>query len=357
LQGSARSGPGVLQIDGRLSRLPARAAAAEGVDEGALQVELRVSGADFEVVNLPEARVLATPDLRCTLAGRGLVVDGTLLIPEARLEPRDLSAAVTPSRDALRVDAQLETPPGWEVRSHVQVSLGERVTFKGYGLSGQLTGALDIADEPGKQPRASGELAVRDGSYAAYGQTLKIEQGRVLYRDSPLDNPGLDVRATRKIETTEVLGGVLAGVRVLGTAQAPSAELYSQPALPQADVLSYLMLGRPLEGASGGEGELLIKAASSLGLKGGTRLAQSIGRHFGLDEVSFTSVEGVDGDREGTALRVGKYLSPRLYLNYSIGMLNAANQWQLRYRMTKHLSVQTETGEATGGDVLYTIER
>jgi len=337
LQSSARSGPGSLQLDGWLTQL--------GSDD--LAAEFHVGGTDFEAVNLPEARVLVTPDLTCKIGPRTAAVTGTVHIPEARIEPRDLSGAVTPSKDVVLVSQGEEPPPGWQVSNRITVSLGDKVQFNGFGLNGRLTGALDVTDLPKRVPLARGELAVKDGLYKAYGQELKIEQGRVLYRDSPLDNPALDVRAVRKT------GDVTAGVRVLGTAQSPIAELYSQPSMPQADMLSYLLLGRPVANASGSEGEMLFKAASSVGLKGGNQLAQSIGNTFGLDEVS---VGGGD-DLDSAALTIGKYLSPRVYVNYSVGLLDAANRFQMRYNLTKHLSVQTETGTATGGDILYTIER
>ena len=342
LRGAARSGPGRIAIEGRLFDRPEDTS---GRDAPA--ADIRLSGTDFEAADLPEAWVLASPDLRFAVRGRTVTIDGSIHVPRARITPRDLSGAVTPSPDVLRVDASAPEPAAaWTVTSRVHLSLGEQVTFKGFGVQGRIAGALDIVDDAGKQPRARGELAIVDGVYSAYGQELKIERGRALYRDSPLDNPGLDVRATRKS------GTVLAGVRVLGTARNPVAELYSQPPLPDADVLSYLVLGRPVASASGGEGELLVKAATSLGLKGGGRLAQTIGSRFGLDEVAVSGSE-----LDSAALTLGKYLSPRLYLSYSIGLLDAVDRLRLRYQLTEHLSVQTEAGAATGGDVLYTIER
>lgn len=343
LRGSARSGPGRIAVEGRLfDQRP------ENVSASATPAaDIRLSGTDFEAADLPEAWVLASPDLRFVVRGRTVAIDGTVHIPQARITPRDLSGAVTPSRDVLRVDVQTPEPAAaWTVTSRVHMSVGEQVTFKGFGVQGRVAGALDIVADADKQPRARGELAIRDGVYSAYGQELKIERGRALYRDSPLDNPGVDVRATRKS------GTVLAGVRVLGTARNPVAELYSQPPLPDADVLSYLLLGRPVASASGGEGELLVKAATSLGLKGGGRLAQTIGSRFGLDEVAVSGNE-----LENAALTLGKYLSPRLYLSYSVGLLDAVDRLRLRYQLTEHLSVQTEAGAATGGDLLYTIER
>lgn len=343
LRGSARSGPGRIAVEGRLLDHPPEDAPATD----ALAADIRLTGTDFEAADLPEAWVLASPDLRFAIRGRVVTVDGSVHIPQAHITPRDVSGAVTPSRDVLRVDAHAPVPAtGWTVASRVRVSLGDQVKFKGFGVQGRLAGALDVVDDAGKQPRARGELAIQDGVYGAYGQELKIERGRARYRDSPLDNPGLDVRATRKS------GSVLAGVRVLGTVHEPVAELYSQPPLPDADVLSYLLLGRPVAAASGSEGELLFKAATTLGLKGGGRLAQTIGRRFGLDEVAMSGSE-----LESAALTLGKYLSPRLYLSYSIGLLDAVDRLRLRYQLTEHLSVQTETGAGAGGDVLYTIER
>ena len=340
LRSRVRSGPGAVSLNGWLAQL----------GSPGLSGELRLSGDRFEAVNLPEARVLISPDLRAGIREQAVDVSGGLHIPEARIAPRDLSGAVTPSKDVVLVrglEEEEASPPGWTVTSRVRLSLGDAVHFDGFGLSGRLTGALDTVDMPERVTLARGELAVKDGLYKAYGQELQIEQGRVLYRDSPLDNPGLDVRAVRKT------GDVVAGVRVLGTAQDPVAELYSTPSMPQADVLSYLLLGRPVANASGGDTELLAQAATSLGLKGGNALAESLGHAFGLDEVSV----GGDGDLESTALTVGKYLSPRLYVNYSVGLLDAANRLQMRYDLSKRLSIQTETGAATGGDILYRIER
>jgi translocation and assembly module TamB len=337
LRGAARSGPGTLALNGDF----------EGAGTPELRGRLQITGTDFEAVNLPEARVLLAPDLRLDVQPRRLSVNGSLTIPEALIEPRDLQGAQTPSRDVVMISQDEQPPPGWAVTSRVKMVLGEAVHFIGFGLNGRLTGTLDVVDEPGRVTLASGELRIVDGEYKAYGQKLEIETGRLLYRGGPLDNPALDIRAVRKT------GDVLAGVKVFGDLQLPELELFSQPGMPQADQLSYLLLGRPVQSASGSEGQMLFNAASSLGLKGGNLLAQNIGASFGLDEVS---VGGGD-DLDSAALVIGKYLTPRLYVNYSVGLLDVMNTLQIRYQLSKHLSVQTETGTATGGDILYSFER
>lgn len=338
LQGAARSGPGSIALQGAFM----------GLDATGLHGDLHITGDKFEAINLPEARVLLTPDLKLAMRPQTLLVDGSLTIPEALLEPRDMSGAQTPSKDVVLLNQAEEPPPAWAVTSRVKMILGDKVRFNGFGLSSRLTGALDVVDEPERVTLASGELKIVDGEYKAYGQALKIDSGRILYRGGPIDNPALDIRAVRKT------GDILAGVKVFGDLQQPELELFSQPSMAQADQLSYLLLGRPVQGASGSEGQMLFQAASSLGLKGGNMLAQSIGSTFGLDEVS---VGGNGDDLDSAALMIGKYLSPRLYINYSMGLLDAVNKLQLRYQMSRRWSVQTETGTATGGDILYSYER
>ncbi len=334
---SAQSGPGDLQLKGRLELKP----------EQPWSGRFAITGNGFEAINLPEARVLASPDLQLALQPGRLDLKGVLTIPEARLEPRDFSGAVSPSRDVVLVDDQSGVEERMAVYTQVQVVLGDKVEFDGFGLKGRFGGELKVVDEPQRVTTARGALRVLDGSYTAYGQDLAIEQGRLLFTGGPVDNPGLDVRAVRKVSD------VTAGVSVGGTLLDPEFNLFSTPPLSQADTLSYLLLGRPLARASSAEGQLLFQAASSLGMKGGNLLAETIGSSFGLDEVAVTGGDTL----EEAALVIGKYLSPRLYVNYSVGLFDTANQLRMRYEMSRRWSLQTETGTATGADLLFTLER
>jgi translocation and assembly module TamB len=74
-----------------------------------------------------------------------------------------------------------------------------------------------------RTPIGRGELSVADGRYEALGQKLDINRGRLLFDASPLDDPGLDIEARRRVETTEV------GLNVRGTLQAPRLTFFSDP--------------------------------------------------------------------------------------------------------------------------------
>ena len=57
-----------------------------------------------------------------------------------------------------------------------------------------------------------------------------------------------------------------------------------------------------------------------------------------------------------TSLVIGKYLNPRLYINYSIGFSGAVNIFRLRYQIGSKWILQSESGEDSGADFLYTYE-
>ena len=338
LSGGLRSGPaGKLGIEGRLLWPQ---------DARQWRLALAAQGQQLLVADTPQAQVRVSPDLKLAAQAGRVDLSGTLVVPYARIQPRDFGGAQGPSGDVVRLDQEQGKAPRWDLYSDVRLELGEDVRFKGFGLQGFVRGALGLRDEPRRPTRARGVLAVHEGRYRMYGQDLNIATGRLLFNDSPLDNPGLDIRATRKV------GEVLAGIRVGGVLLEPELNLYSDPAMSDSDTLSYLLLGRPLAQASGSEGATLMQAASAAGLSGGEWLAEQIGSRFGLDEVS------VGGDNlEQTALSVGKYLSPRLYVNYSVGLLQPINTLRVRYQMSRRWAVQTESGIESGADLLYSLER
>ena len=339
LQGQVRSGKGSLNLDGSLDLR----------DNDAWSAALRLHGQDLEVANTPEVFLLATPDLKLEIRPRILRMDGNIHIPEARIEPKDLARATLASADVVTVGQDdLPMPMAkWKIYSRVQLDLGEKIHFSGFNFSVDVAGSIVATDVPEKPTTGLGELHVVKGKYTVYRQDLTIERGRLIFASSPLSDPGLDMRAVRR--TGEVLAGVLAR----GTLKSPQLTLFSEPTMGETDILSYLILGRPADLSAGADGQLLYQAAVSLGISGGELLAKKIGQTFGIEDISIQT----GSKPKDTALAIGTYLSPRLYINYGIGLLEPVNTLRLRYRISKNWQFQSETGTHSGADLLYTIER
>jgi translocation and assembly module TamB len=338
LQGSARSGDGSLRFDGRL----------EADRLTSWRARLAVAGEDFEAVRRPEARLAISPDLSVDVVPGEVELGGRLDVPIATIELPERSSAVQPSDDVVVVGTGPANAETWVVRSDVTVGLGDRVRLRGYGFEGNITGNLRVLEQPGRPALGRGELRIIDGRYRAWGQDLAIEEGRLLFANTPLDDPGLDIRATRRR-----LVDVTAGIQVSGRLSEPEITLFSEPPMDDTDILSYIVLGRPMSEASGDDGDVLMKAATALQLAGGEVLARRIGQRFGIEEVSVE--QGTTP--ESAALVLGTYLSPSLYVRYSIGLTESVNVLRATYTISRRWSVETETGPHSGADIIFSIER
>ena len=320
-------------------------------------------GDKFQVADLRDNQVYVTPDLQMKLAPNEVVVDGTVRIPKAAFGLHSQNAGVVEtSPDVVLVNAPADAPkpePRWKIIAQVRVVLGDEVTFSGFGLNAKIAGDVALVEIPGQPATARGEVRVVKGKYDAYGQKLDVDRGRLVFVGGPVTNPGIDARAVRKIEQ------ITAGIEIRGTLQAPQLTLFSDPAMNQSDTLSYLLFGHPLEGANATEGRSLAAAALALRLTGGDALAQRIGSAFGIEEVGIesgtTGTTGTTGNAATTgqsaALVLGKQLSPRLYINYSIGLFTPTNVAHLKYKLSQRWSLEAQSGAQAGGDLIFTIEK
>jgi translocation and assembly module TamB len=335
---------------------------------GEAPLALKIEGENFLAADIPGAQVRITPNLSVRRDDKRYVVRGEVTIPHANVDLSKLpggSGVATVSPDVVITDAQTapqtDASASLPLSAVVTIKLGAGETKKldlrqgrdvhlvGFGLDGYLSGQLTVQDRPGKPSVGRGQIEV-NGTYKAYGQDLTIQQGRLLFATTPLDNPGLDIRATRAFADEDVT----VGLQVRGTAQAPELSVFSTPAMEQSDALSYLVAGKPLSQLRGGEGNAVSSAARALGTAGGDLLAKSIGSRLGIDEIGVAENSSVGG----AALTVGKYLSPRLYLSYGVGLFTPGEVITLRYRLTQHFDAEVQNGTLSNrAGINYKIEK
>lgn len=336
IDGGFKAGEGKVELTGVL-----------GVDRGTLAADLVLEGERVRFVDLPEASALASGSLRLQLAPGHASVRGELVVPEANLKLRERAVATRRSPDVVvegMTSGRQAVPP---LEIALALTLGKAVALEAGGFSGRLTGQLALAARPNAALLATGRLDIEDGRYTRWGETLALRDSRLLFADQPPADPRIDARAEREV------GSVTAGLRVTGRLREPEARLYSNPTLPEVDVLSYLIAGQPLSGAASTDARNLLGAAASMGLRGSGLLSQKVASAFGLDTLQV----GTRTSGRGPALDVGKFISPQLYVGYGAGLLERANTFRLRYLLGKRWSIEAETGSRSGADLLYSIER
>jgi translocation and assembly module TamB len=333
----ARSGEGNLVIDGKTTLDKNRG----------WPTEFSIKGDAFEVAQIPEAQIRVSPDLKVRVKKRNIHISGDVQIPYARLQPKDITTAAQVSGDAIILGNEPGPTEKWAITSDVRLTLGDQIYFYGYGFEGRFGGSLLLQDEPGQSTRATGEITIPEGRYRAYGQRLDVEQGRLVFSGGPPSNPGLDVRAVRHIND------ITAGLKLRGNLNKPQIELFSIPAMGQTDTLAYLLLGRPLDKTSSEDANMVAQGVLALGLTGGDHIVRALGNRFGMDEMRIESND--TGDQ--ASLVMGRHLTPRLYVGYGVGLINAINTFNVHYQISKHWQLKGESGENSGMDILYTIDR
>ncbi len=361
------SGQGPLQLSGSLRSKPGQLQLSGEVDPLKPQLRLNIKGQDFQVFDTSDIRIRLSPDLKLEVTRELVRIDGQVTIPQAYLSPGGVGDGPSPiasSEDVVIInDRDGKGKPqirGPAIYAQVRVILGDDVQVVTPAFQGKLRGNLLVVETPELAPRGSGSAEIVAGTYKIYGTEIDIQRGRVLFSNSPLDNPGLDMRAARTFSSS-LSDNTTVGAQVQGTLKKPRLTLFSDPSMPQSDILSYLVLGRAPQG-SGGESAMLFKAASALGL-GGDALAKGLGGAVGLDTVQLgTGTNGKNGkngtDEEGTSLTLGKYLTPDLYVGYGVGLINAVNTIYIKYRLTKHLMFESDSSAlGSGADLIYNIER
>ncbi len=341
LQGTAHAG-GPLNLDGELR--PLEAGGPAGV--------VRIRGERLDAVRLPDRYVQASPDLSLSFSQGAARVDGEVLIPRADVVVRELpESAIVPSADTVVVGREeAATDAGMKaIGGEIVVSFGSDVRVRGFGLDTRLAGRLELSQSATGEPQAFGVVRLVEGKIGAYGKELTIERGTLGFA-GPLDDPVVDLRATRQVDWEG--RRVTAGVLVRGPATRTESRVFSEPAMSEADALSFLVSGRPLQSADSDERSAVAGAALALGLQRTSPLTDRVGSAVTLDELGLQG-----GETDEAEVVAGKQLNSDLYVRFTYGLFNRIGTVLARYRLSRNLSIEAASGEDQSLDLVWSIER
>jgi translocation and assembly module TamB len=337
IRGEATSGEGHLKIDGTLLR-PFTADRGLQVRVDARRVPVRVPDADLHVSGQLDG------EWRTGL----MSLKGSIEIPRAEITIGALpEGAVAVSNDVIVIDRVEQRAAGTRLQVDIEVVLQDDVHFEAFGLDTNLDGHLRLRQSADGLIQINGTVALVKGTFTGYGQILQIESGRLTYSGPP-ENPFIDARATRKIKN---LGSeITVGAHVQGPARDIETTLFSDPEMSEAEALSYLVLGRPLNGASAQESNNVMGAAIALGLKGASPVINEIRDIVGIDELTATG-----GSTEDLALIAGKRLSDRVSLRYQYQTFTRTGAVLIELLLSRRLSLEATAAQAPAIDVIYRV--
>ena len=334
-QFSIQGGEGKLTASGTL---PLRMA------EGGARLSWRAE--KFGLLQRPNMRLVASGEGEAQVADKRLSLTGSLRADRGYFE-LDQGRMPKLGEDIVIVGqkpAAAREPAKVPVALDLQLDLGDDLQVRGFGLEGKIRGKLQVETTKDGELRAYGRIETLNATFYAYGQSLQVDPGVIIF-DGQLDNPSLQITAWRRKQQVEV------GVQVSGNAKSPRVQLVSNPQVPEGEKLSWLVLGRaPAEATKGDLGMLQAAAGALLANNEGVPLDRRIARTFGLDEISLRGT----GEAADRVVAVGKRLSDKLYISYEQGLGATASQLvKLDFSLTQRLALRTETGTSTGVGLLY----
>ncbi len=339
---------------------------------------LSLHGENLVLSDTPEYYIVANPDLSLTFKDGEPLLSGTILVPQAEIQSLKNPDMVTTSGDVVIVSAQktqkkpiTERSFATALATNIEIILGNKISYKGHGFTTHAKGKIQIRQAPGQMPNAKGQINLVNGKYRAYGKTFDIDYGQIVFAGGPINDPLLDIRAQRKIEPTSTLvsaktqSTIIVGVKLIGNLKSPKLEFYSIPTMSDTDIMAYLVVGRPQSEMNQAQGELMLQAVSQLvSVMGNQRddVQFNLAEKLKLDQFGFSKkAQGTSSANhnplEDTVFVLGKQLSERLYLHYSLGIVDSANNFGLRYMLGKNLTLEASTGtQGSSADVLLSFE-
>ena len=278
-------------------------------------IRFKIRGEDLLLVDLPDIHLTAQPDIEIAYSKNLLNINGSLLIPKARITPSNLAEnKVSESDDVVIVGGQLpETVKEEQAKSdlkfdgNVEIELGKDVIVELSIAKASLSGSAVFDWQGDSIPIVDGRYDLV-GSIQAFGQVLDIAEGGIRFANVPVNQPYLRIRAEREIYGNSQVK--TAGVLVDGVASDPTIEAYTNPHTTEERALTLLVTGS-----------------------------------------DFDYEQGVG------AVDFGTYIAPRLFVSYGIGIFDRENVISARYDLSKGFGVKASSGEKQSGvDLNYRLE-
>lgn len=317
---------------------------------------INIRGDDVTVPYPEDIRSTADVDLeiRGSAAGRGqqiaTFISGQVNLRRAEYtEDLDLETLINRRREAL-------------IEQGGEFALAATAQFQDLRIEGrdalvvrnnlaEAVGSVSLrVNGPVKEPVISGRITFTSGTVQFRNNRHEIQRATIDLPGSLEADPLLNVQTVGEIQGYDVI------TSITGPLTQPSVNVRSDPALPQADVVSLILNGQLATGDTG----VSTLAQSGLGTAA-SLLTESLisaparratDKLFGLNKFEIDPlIAGRGGESPTARLTVGRQINKNLSITYSTNVTGNQNQvLAVEYRVSNRLSfvAQYEQGSTTG---------
>ena len=186
-------------------------------------------------------------------------------------------------------------------------------------------------------PSVTGRIAMEEGGEIRLNErSYLIERGIIDFTNQTQIEPNLDIQATTKVKEYDVT------LRVSGSPKTIKSTLTSDPALPEPDIISLLLTGRPLEEFRGEELTVAKEQALSyLAGAAGQKISGGAQRALGLSSVRIEP-HLISAESDPSArLTVGQDITNKLHFVYSMNLTDSSDQiWIAEYDLSRRFNTR-----------------
>ena len=293
-------------------------------------------------------------------------INGALSVASKNARPY-IAGSVTVNNATVNIPA---VPDSGEVAFNagldIEVVVGEKVRLYNPYLYDFLAEGKVKFSGTLRRPNAAGRIEARRGTVKYLTTRFTILSGSAEFHQYRSIEPVIKLQAQAKFDSTRI------NLNINGPATEMELKLTSEPAMSQQAIMSLLTLRGSYfskkdssdYGSEFGRDELISLLDAGLQMRFIAALEGTLQSALGVDEFRLVRASQYSSRRkasrqsqseyQGYNIEVGKYLTDKLLINYSIGLDNHDNSVGFRYDLTRNIGV----GGSFGGSAktLLTLE-
>jgi len=237
------------------------------------------------------------------------------------------------------------------LKTDVDLRVPRNFWIKGRKKNIEVSGSVNLKKAPEESFIFLGSVNTVRGTYEFQNKLFKISRGHATFVGLEKPNPNIDIEALTRIKDVDII------LRIGGTAKRPELTLDSRPPMQEADIISYLVFGKPTDSATTQQAFKAEETALNIsGKLAAGKLEEILAETFHLDALSIEP--GMEELTKGT-VSLGKYVTPRVFVIYEHPFEEGESpELDISYEINRNLEIETQVGnERTAGvDLIWEHE-
>ncbi len=343
-----------LTSQGKIQKQPFKISGHLNGQDG-LKCDLDIQGDKLPILNTEDIQLTMSPNLNLTIDDM-INLQGKIHIDQAQInaekikntaEQNTIADDVTYTNIPPNIDMpyHAEKKANYPLKLNIDMTLGNDLKVSGFGLNTYLKGSLQVISNVNAPIIGKGILYLSDGVFEIYGKRFTLSSdSQVVFNNNNLKNPTLKIEANYTIPTSLRMSQSNVpdeiGIEITGSAQNPSMRLFSNPTMPQADILSFIIFGQTLSQTQQSQqlqsNEAITQTALNFALRQSINqtLLRPLQQYLDTD-VSVGTLDATSGPGDqnittsgpnNTAVFVSTGVTNRIRLGYGMGLFNGLQE-------------------------------